>query len=45
MIKCLFQKIFKFKAKNWQKLNVFDENSAGGKRHPDSLTKPLIRAI
>ena len=45
MIKYLFQKIFKFKAKYWYKLNVFDEISAGGKRHPDPLTKLLIRAI
>ena len=45
LIKCLFQKIFNFKAKYWYKLNVFDEISAGGKRHPDPLTKLLIRAI
>ena len=40
-------KKFKFKAKmnTWQKLNVFDENSTGSKRHPDPLTKLLIRAI
>ena len=45
MIKYLFQKIFKFRAKYSYKLNVFDENSAGRKRHPDPLTKLLIRAI
>ena len=47
MIKYLFQKIFKFKAKmkTQQKLNFSDENSAGDKRHPDSLTKLLIWAI